>query len=828
MTDSAFTTGLLNPGAISEMFFQSPEMMVLSNFSGMFIHVNRAFVEKLGRNKETLLGKPFMNFVYPEDQDATAGEFRKLMEGKSRSSFQNRYLLPSGGIIWLEWSSNVSMQEQLIFSVVRDVSEQKRNEQAIYENNLMLSTVSRTLSDFIVATHEHNPFNTLLEQLLELTHSEYGFIGEVLQDEAGRPYLKSHALTNIAWDEQTRRFYDDNAMQGLEFRNLNTLFGHVMTTSRPVIANDAPNDPRSGGLPPGHPPLHAFLGLPIHSGPKLIGMLGIANRPGGYQEDLMDYLSLFLSTCSNLILSFRAERERRNTLVLLRQAEAHNRAIVEAVDDGIFTLAAGNKLDFFNPALSKMLGRIPEQIAGLEFAPLIVNQEHRDALIAFLAQEKVEKPLALKLETEVHRPDGTTFPAELSLSVAPDRQEVGVVGVIRDITQQQQSRADLLRAKQVAEDASRAKGQFLANMSHEIRTPLNGLVGMVDLALETNPEPLLRDFLLTAKESAGSLSYLINDILDFSKIEAGKLSIEKQVFNFREHLDYIIQHFSPLALEKGILLEAKIDSEIPEHGIGDALRIRQVMLNLLSNAIKFTLSGRVEIELSCISSCKESIRVRYMVRDTGIGISADKQSQIFDAFEQGDSSITRRFGGTGLGLSISRALVNLMNGQIQLQSVEGQGSCFWFDLELDKVQQTSSPKHPDKSAVSAAGLGSGQKALRILLAEDNHVNQKLFSHLLQNRGHTVRVVNNGQEALQVLEHEQFDVVLMDLQMPIMGGLEACRLLREREAGKGIRHRVIALTAHAMSSDREKCLAVGMDEYLAKPVQKEALLRMVEG
>ena len=548
------------------------------------------------------------------------------------------------------------------------------------------------------------------------------------------------------------------------------------------------------------------------------------------QLSLGEQQSLFVITCCLLGVSpvilfhvYRRDIMARDKIArALEESEQRYRRLVELSPNAIGVYREG-KILYVNEALKELLGA--SSAVELEGRSLLdfASPEHRKDLQRRLDQAGNLRQETVLLEQRLSRLDGSTVDVEFTALPFVYEGHAAVQVIARDITERKRVETTILRAREQAESASRAKSEFLANMSHEIRTPINGVLGMLDLMLGTKLAPEQREYMNLAKRSAASLLELLNDMLDLSKVEAGKLELCQEQFSIRGCVDLAVGTLAVRAREKGLDLTSTIDSSVPVQLIGDHTRLRQVVLNLLGNAIKFTDTGGVSVRVQAEDETASEITLHFRVKDTGIGIADREKERIFETFRQADGSTTRRHGGTGLGLAISARLTALMNGRIWVDSKIGEGSIFHFTVRLTKVLEPAGEPAADAGDLSRlvrslgdhASTGSG---LRLLLAEDNLVNQKLTTELLKKLGHEVTVVSNGAEAVSAVRKHDFDAVLMDVQMPVMDGIEATGAIRAAsQFGGGRRLPIIAITAHAMKGDEDRCRQAGMDDYLSKPM-----------
>ena len=716
--------------------------------------------------------------------------------------------------------------------------------------------------------------------------------------------------------------------------------GRVWATGKPVWIPEVAKDPNLPRAPIAtREGLRSALGIPVLFGAEVLGVLEFSSRKIRRPDD--ELLQLF-ATVGIQIGQFEERRRAENELKTL--FETSRDLLGVAGFDGYFRR--------LNPAWERTLGFTTEELRSRPFMQF-VHPDDRDSTKA-QAQKVAAGAIAVLFENRYRCKDGSY--RWLSWNVTPLTEDGLSYGSARDVTEQKRAAEDLRRAREAADAANRAKGDFLANMSHEIRTPMNAVIGMTELLLDTRLAAEQREYLRALKDSAESLLGLINDILDFSKIEANKLELLPAEFDPREALGDTLRTLGVRADQKGLELAGHVAPDVPESLVGDAPRLRQVIVNLVGNAIKFTEQGEVVVEVERVADTAGEVTLAFVVSDTGIGIPSEQQQLIFEAFAQADSSTTRRYGGTGLGLSISAHLVQMMGGSLTVDSEPGKGSRFRFTArfglpgaplpprrpaklrglrvlvvddnatnrrilhemlthwrmrpfsvaggraalaELDRAARvgkpyplalldsqmpemdgfslaqqikkrprlagasimmlTSGPRRGDRARCVALGLSaylskpikqsdlldtimsalSGRGAttrpagkrepvprkdprLRVLVAEDNAVNQQVAVGMLERAGHRAVVAGNGREALALLEREAFDLVLMDVQMPELDGFETTAAIRERERVTGGHLRIVALTAHAMRGDAERCLASGMDAYLAKPMEMAQL------
>jgi PAS domain S-box-containing protein len=562
--------------------------------------------------------------------------------------------------------------------------------------------------------------------------------------------------------------------------------------------------------------LRACWSVPIRdSQRKALGTFAMYHRrPAAPRPSELHLVEAGAHLAGNAIERLGAEQRLRDNAERMALAE-------KAATFGIWELdlASGNMA--ISEGLAQLLGVAggPARLTA-EQADTIVYPDDREAVrVAF--EQAIASREKYQAEFRVLLPNGSVrwVRSQGRVELA-DNRPTRVTGALIDITEQRETLLRLERAREAAESAVKAKSAFLANMSHEIRTPMNGIIGSVTLLVDGGVTDAQQEYVRIIQACGKSLTQLVDDILDLSKIEAGKLTLEQTPFRLDTLITDALAVVAPAAGARGLELRQTVGTNLPEALVGDPQRLRQVVLNLLSNAVKFTEHGHVEIRVAAAGVDADAVQLEFLVRDTGIGIPAAVQQSILEPFSQGDNSTTRRFGGTGLGLAICRRLVDLMGGRLEIESEPGRGSTFRFTAPFAVTAASAVSSESSQQLIRAS-----THPLRILLAEDNTVNQFVASRLLERMGHDVDIVTDGRQAVTAVERDDYDLVLMDCQMPNMDGYAATRAIRSLRRGRTLP--IVAMTASAMAEERQRCLDAGMDDYLAKPVSVERLYQLLE-
>jgi PAS domain S-box-containing protein len=813
----------------------------------------------------------------------------------------------------------------------------------------LLQVITEAQQKVMLGQSPRPGFDRLLDGLLELTGSEYGFVGEVLTGDDGALFLRTHSISNIAWNEQTRAFYETYEESGLEFTNLDTLFGHVISSGQPLIANDPGSHPKSSGLPPGHPPLHAFLGLPLHVGDELVGMAGLSNREGGYDKRLLEALGPVVSAAGYMIVVARERTNRIAAEVEASRGELLRDSVVETALDCVIAMDHEGRIIEFNPAAEETFGWSRKEVMGQALAEIIVppalREAHSDGMAKYM--KTGEGPvIGQRIEVPSIRRDGTEFPVELAVTVAELDEHPVFTAYIRDITERRQAEEELKRVGEAAEAASKAKTIFVATVSHEIRTPINAIMGALGLLEAADLEASDQRYLRAAHRSAETLLGLVNDVLDLSRIDADKLPLEIGPTSPTEICDGVMQLLADRAESRGIQIGSVIHGGVPGAVNIDSGKLRQVLINLVGNSIKFTRDGGVRVDLQV-----EDDRLLFSVTDTGVGISDEDLSNLFTEFAQfGDA---RERGGAGLGLAISKRLVEMMDGSIDASSTLGEGSCFRFAVPFESPEPAGgqgltgkkglvvgrgdflltivrdqlgalgvdcrTTHSAERAADILAGGGtpdfalllldappSGQaegtnkafsalarekglplglivsggedcarclekkldasmvfpvpvlnedltagiaamvfgesradpkwshstltmdasdRGIRVLLADDSQANRLVMGEMVRRSGFDVDVVADGLEAVEALRSLPYHIVLMDIEMPEMDGIEATRQIRGLD-GPQAAVPIVALTANVLTDSRDRFLGAGMNDYVSKPVDRQTLVSTI--
>ncbi|HET9424457.1 MAG TPA: PAS domain S-box protein [Gemmatimonadaceae bacterium] len=779
-----------------------PSAIAVLDKDQIITDVNPAFERLFGFREEEVLGRTLEEFIVPHADREQSLRFRqKVFEAGTIVVEATRLRKDGQPIIVSICANRVESEEGTILVAYEDITDRRNRER----RNVALAEISDALN---AAKNEAE----LVPKVLRATGQHLGWEIAALW-RLDREH--NSARCDEVWiDDHSRRAELADFIRGSRRSRRDGLIGRAWNERAPVWLNGLAQafdiQPEDAADPIWR---GSAAAVPIEMGGEVVAVVSFYSGEERPRDDAaLETMTAIATQLGNTLQRMRVEST-------LRETEAEYRQLVESSTDVAWRIDTSGRFTFMNTASQQVLGWTPDQLRGKLFTsisdPASVERD-RIALAHLLSGDQLSG-----YETVARNASGGK--THLKLSARPQRDEAGHItgaqGILHDISLEVSTRDALRIARQTAEQADAAKSAFLANMSHEIRTPMTGILGTADLILDGDLTPEQRRSVELIVASGETLLTIINDILDLSKIEAGQLALEDIPLDLHDVLHDTVTLMSAGARAKGIDLVLEIDERVPRTVRGDPTRLKQVLNNLVSNAIKFTASGRVTVSATKAAREGDVATVRFAVRDTGIGIAPEAVDRIFEPFRQADVSTTRNYGGTGLGLSISRRLVEMMGGTLGVESALGSGSEFHFTIGLHLLTD------PAQAAPARPAAPAKRRDLHVLIAEDNPVNQEVAATMLRRRGHRVDIVGNGREAVDAVARDRFDVVLMDLQMPILDGLGAVAAIRANEKGKRVP--IIALTANAASGEREKCLAAGMDDYVAKPFRAVDLISSVE-
>ncbi len=787
-----------------------------------FVDVNAAASRNMGYSREELLQMGPQDLLMIEraqlerDYDViiAAGDagvrterIAKSKEGREIESEMHRRAVKIGG----RW---------IIVSIAHEVTARKQSERAIRRLGRMFAALSAT-NEAIMRIESP----TVLYQKVCDAAVEGGKLltAAVLLPDSDLTTLDVAAVAGLGQSQlrHARISVDASIPEG------RGLVGEAFRTQALCISNDFLSDERSA---PWRSQVQAAgvasaAAIPLTWRGSARGiLLFYSDEQNAFDPDITRLLDHMARNVVFGLDNLDMEAERKKTEEQLRATQARLDRATAGTNDGLWEFNLSNNDIWVSPRFAEMLGY--EQCEFLDDKNKIAAITHdEDRLVineAFRLAIKKGEPVDVELRAKTSDGNWRWMRVRGACIRDTDDKAVTVAGSQQDITELKDFQRALIEATDNAAAANKAKSEFLANMSHEIRTPMNGVIGMTQLLLDTPLDSTQRDYVKTACDSASALLTVINDILDFSKVEAGKLELESIDVDLRSTIEDVARLLALQAHAKGVKVAVQIDAKFPARVLGDAGRLRQVLLNLGGNAVKFTQAGAVTMDWRVVEQDAQGTTVRCEIRDTGIGIPPDRLSALFQPFTQVDTSTTRKFGGTGLGLSIAKHLVELMGGATGVTSEVGVGSVFWFTARFAVAKPIE--WHLQSQRIAVRNMQT-RESRRILLAEDNAVNQKVAKRLLEKLGYQVVIAVNGSEAVTAWEAGRYDLIFMDCQMPVMDGYEATSTIRARELlprASGQRIPIVALTAHAMKGADAKCIAAGMDDYLSKPIDRELL------
>ncbi len=807
-----------------------PVAYLTLSHNGLIKQANHAAATLLGLSRRKLLNKPFSKFILNADLALYYPFYKLLLESREQQVLDVRMLSNDGIPLWVRMEAITAQDEVDVPSLritLTNISE-------------LIMTEKRSLR----LNHLYRALANINEQILHGTDEQH------ILDFLCRIPIES-GLMNMAWigveDQEFHRIIPIIKYgQGLDYLDCitistdadspeNHLAGQVYREKKHLVINDIINNPimiswRKRAL---HHDWNSTACFPVFRNGEIYVVFSLYHSDVNFFDE--EVISLIITLTNNVSYALNKLEATQNLI----RSEAHNRLLLESSPAGIFGLDTQGKTTFVNPVAANMLGYNPSELMGISIHEM-VHHSHADGSLYPMdtcpMYATFHDGVMRHIDNDVlWRKDGSRFSVEYTTHPIYQKNALlGAVIVFQDITKRVQSElelndyrlhleqlveartTELVKAKIDAEFANQSKSLFLANMSHEIRTPMNCIIGLAHLLQAQLEQPSHKVQLNKIMSLSKHLLGIIDDILDLSKIEANHLALEENNFLISTTLSQLLNIIANRFNEKGLTLIKEIDPRLDKLPLlGDSLRLNQILLNLLSNAIKFTDQGSIILRATLFSENQKLVTLRFEVQDNGIGINEAQQSKLFNNFEQAEASTTRKYGGTGLGLAISKKLTNMMGGEIGVISRLGEGSTFWFTALLKHGDMSLLPQEVFISEETKLKMGAS-----VLLVEDNEINQEVALGILESYGIKVDIAIHGGEALAMIVQKQYDLVLMDLQMPVMDGLEATRKIRQLPIGQNVP--IIAMTANAFKEDRWHCIEAGMNDFVSKPVNPERL------
>ena len=797
-----------------------PGIFYLFDNNGKFLRINDNFLKITEYTREEIEDLYPLDFFDGEDKKLIEENIKKVFETGyteieamlTSKSGKKTYFLFTGQSIFID-------DKSCVIGMGIDITKRKLTEEELSLNHTLLTLISRAQSQVISEAEPGQIFENVLKDVLEITHSKYGFIAESLQTPDGNPYIKIYSITNISWDEKTKLLYEQYAKKGFEFHNLDNLFGEVINTMKPVISNDPSNDSRSGGIPDGHPQLNSFLGLPFISGGNIVGMIGIANKPGGYLEKDMEFLEPLLVTCANLIDSFRNNEKRK-------RAEDELRKLSQAIEQSSVSVIITDKnenIEYVNPKFTMVsgysykeaLGKSPINLLSTDISNFLKNEIN--SAINSLGEWKGEFYNQKK--------GGEYYWDSITISSIRNQnnETTHMLYVSEDITEKKQKETELITAKEKAEESGRIKSNFLANMSHELRTPMVGILGFSEILKDSVEIPEVKDMAENIYAGAGRLMNTLNLILDLSRIEAGKVNIKYTTVNLVEISEKVYTLFKPKAEKENLELTFSSTQDAILVN-ADEQMVYQIISNLVNNGIKFTKKGSVSLRVDT-KTINGSSKAIIEVEDTGIGISKEIIPTIFEEFRQASEGLNRSFEGTGLGLTITKNFIEKLNGSIEVKSEVEKGTLFTvtFPLEGTISYETPSEK-PKEDEIQEVTILPAPGEKNILCVDDDAATQELLNIVLR-KTFKVDFASNGELAFEKARDNKYSLIMMDINLGKgLDGVATAKKIRELPGYEKVP--IAAMTAFAMKGDKEEFISAGMDDYISKPFTLKSLREFI--